>query len=223
MAEIQYLGHSCFRLRGRDGIVLCDPYDTSVGLDIGRPTAHIVTISHDHPGHNNASSVRSLRENIFIIDGPGEYEVKGIMITGVRTYHDNVKGETHGFNTIYSIHLDDVVFCHLGDLGHELNQQQLEDIGNVDVLFVPVGGDTTVDPSEATGLISQIEPRIVIPMHYAMDQLSLVRELAPLEKFTLEMGLKDSEPHEKLSISTSSLPPEGAETRTIVMKPMITQ
>jgi L-ascorbate metabolism protein UlaG (beta-lactamase superfamily) len=221
LADIQYFGHSCFRLRGRDGIVLCDPYDTSIGFDIGHPTAHIVTISHDHPGHNNAQVVRPVRDSVFVIDGPGEYEVKGVLITGVRTYHDSHQGATYGVNTVYIMHLDDVVFCHLGDVAHELSQQQLEEIGNVDVLFVPVGGDKTADPSESTGLISQIEPRIVIPMHYAMNGQSLLRDLAPLEKFTHEIGLKDIQPQEKLSISASSLPPEGSEMRVIVMQPVI--
>ncbi len=219
MPDIQYLGHSCFRLRGRDGIVLCDPYDRSIGLDMGRPTAHIVTVSHTHPDHNNVAAVRPVREKLFVVDGPGEYEISNVLITGVRTYHDKAKGAQRGFNTIYVIHLDDVVFCHLGDLGHELSQQQLEELGNVDVLFVPVGGDETIGPAEAVGVISQIEPRIVIPMHYALPQLSFEYQLAPLEKFIHEMGLKDISAEEKISITPSNLPAEGEETRTIVMRP----
>lgn len=140
MADIQYLGHSCFRLRGRDGIVLTDPYDRSVGRDLGRPTAHIVTVSHHHPDHDNVAAVRPVRDRVVVIDGPGEYEVGGILITGVRTFHDKQKGAELGRNTVYVIHLDDIVFCHLGDLAHELSAQQLEEIGSVDVLFVPVGG-----------------------------------------------------------------------------------
>ncbi len=221
MADIEYLGHSCFRLRGRDGIVLCDPFDASVGLDLGKPTAHIVTVSHDHPGHNNVAAVRPLRDSLFVVDGPGEYEVRNIMITGIRTYHDKAKGEQHGYNTIYTIHLDDVVYCHLGDLGHELNPSHIEDIGNVDVLFVPVGGDETIEPSDTASVISQIEPRVVIPMHYAQTshQQSFIRQLAPLDKFLHELGLKDITPQEKITITPSSLPAEGAETRTIVMTP----
>lgn len=220
MADIQYFGHSCFRVRGREGIVVCDPYDNTVGPDIGRPTAHIVTISHHHPGHNNADAVKPAGDDVFVIDGPGEYEIRGVLISGVRTYHDKEKGAQLGFNTVYMLHLDDVVFCHLGDVAHELNQQQLEEIGNVDVLFVPVGGDNTMDSSEASGLISQIEPRIVIPMHYALEEETFVRDLAKLEKFTQEMGMKEIQPQEKVSVSSSSLPPEGSETRIIVMKPI---
>ena len=220
MPDVQYLGHSCFRLRGRDGIVLCDPFDRSVGLDLGRPTAHIVTVSHDHPDHNFVAGVRPHRERVFAIEGPGEYEVSGVLISGVRTAHDKQKGATLGFNTAYVLHLDDVVFCHLGDLGHELSQAQLEAIGNVDVLFVPVGGGETIGPADAISVISQIEPRIVIPMHYAMPQLSFEYQLAPLEKFLHELGLKDVPTEDKLTITAANLPPEGEQTRVIVLRPV---
>lgn len=219
MPDIFYLGHSCFRLRGRDGILIFDPFDSSTGLDIGKPSAHIVTVSHAHPDHSNVAAVKPQRDQIFLIDGPGEYEIGGILITGVRTYHDKAKGKERGFNTAYVVHLDDVVFCHLGDLGHELSQSQLEEIGNVDVLFIPVGGGETIGPAEASNVISQIEPRVVIPMHYAMPQLSFEHQLAPLEKFTQEMGLKDLPVEEKVSLSAASLPAEGAQLRVIVMKP----
>lgn len=220
MPEVQYLGHSCFRLRGRDGIVLTDPFDRSVGFDIGKPTAQIVTVSHNHPDHANVAAVRPQREQLFVIDGPGEYEVGGIMIGGVRTYHDNKKGAELGKNTVYVIHMDDVVFCHLGDLGHELTTQQLDEIGNVDVLFIPVGGGETISPATASSVISQIEPRMVVPMHYAgTAQTSfLLSDLAPLEKFTHELGLKDVVAEEKLTVTASSLPAEGEETKVVIMK-----
>lgn len=222
MPDIQYLGHSSFRLRGRDGIVLTDPYDRSVGLDIGKPTANIVTISHAHKDHANSAAVRPAREKVFTIEGPGEYEVNGILITGVPTFHDKKRGEELGKNTVYVIHLDDVVFCHLGDLGHELTTQQIDEIGAIDVLLVPVGGGETIGPSEAVSVISQLEPRVVIPMHYAQTgQSSFMNDLAPLEKFTHELGLKEVEFQEKLSFSASSLPPEGEETRIMIMKPSV--
>jgi L-ascorbate metabolism protein UlaG (beta-lactamase superfamily) len=217
--DIQYLGHACFRLRGRDGIIICDPYDRSLGLDIGRPTAHIITISHEHADHNNRAGVRPQRDQLFVIDGPGGYEVRGVLVTGVRTYHDTERGAERGYNTVYVIHLDDIAFCHLGDLGHELTQSQLEEIGNVDVLFVPVGGGTTIGPSEASNVISQIEPRLVIPMHYAHEQLSFTEPLAPLDKFLHEVGMKDVTPQERLSVTSSSLPAEGEPTRIEVMLP----
>jgi L-ascorbate metabolism protein UlaG (beta-lactamase superfamily) len=218
MPDIQYLGHACFRLRGREGTVICDPFDRSTGLDIGRPTAHVVTVSHNHPDHNNVAAVRPLRDKTFVVDGPGEYEVSGVLITGIRTAHDKQKGDDLGFNTVYVIHLDEIAFCHLGDLGHELSHTQLDEIGNIDVLFVPVGGGETIGPAEATNVISQIEPRIVIPMHYAAPQLSFEQELQPLDKFLHEIGKKDIEPEEKLALTAHNLPPEGEETRVVVLK-----
>ncbi len=220
MPDIQFLGHACFRLRGRDGIVICDPYSRSIGIDLGRPTAHIATISHDHPDHNNIAPIKPMREKLFVIDAPGEYEVGGILITGVRTFHDKAKGAELGQNTVFVIHLDDVVFCHLGDLGHELTQAQVEAIGNVDVLFVPVGGGETISPAEAISVISQIEPRIVVPMHFATAQLSFDQPLLPLERFTHEMGLKEVVAEEKLSLTAANLPAESEETRLVVLKPV---
>lgn len=218
MPDVQYLGHACFRLRGRDGIVICDPYGRSTGLDLGRPSAHIVTVSHGHPDHNNVAQVRPMREKLFVVEAPGEYEVGGVLITGVRTYHDKAKGAERGHNTVFVIHLDDVVFCHLGDLGHELSQAQVEAIGNVDVLFVPVGGGETIDAAEAINVISQIEPRIVVPMHYATAQLSFEQPLAPLDRFTHEMGIKEVVAEEKLSLAASNLPGDSEETRIVVLR-----
>jgi L-ascorbate metabolism protein UlaG (beta-lactamase superfamily) len=218
--DVQFLGHASFRLRGRDGIIVCDPYGRSTGLDIGKPNAHIVTVSHDHPDHNNVAAVRPARERVFVIDGPGDYEVGGVLISGVRTYHDKHKGDERGSNTVYVIHLDDVVFCHLGDLGHELSQSQIEAIGAVDVLFVPVGGGETIGPAEAVSVISQLEPRVVIPMHYAAAQLSFEYDLAPLEKFTHEVGLKEYTAEDKLSITAANLPPESEETKVVVLRPV---
>ncbi|NJP06745.1 MAG: MBL fold metallo-hydrolase [Chloroflexaceae bacterium] len=220
MPDIHYLGHSCFRLKGRNGIVLCDPFDRSIGLELGRPTAHIVTISHQHADHNYIDGVRPVRDDIFPINGPGEYEIRGILITGVSTFHDATKGSERGRNTVYVIHIEDVAFCHLGDLGHELTKRQLEEIGNVDVLFVPVGGGETIDPAGASAVMSQIEPRVVIPMHYALGQQSLEQELAPLSKFLHEVGVKEHEPEEKLSFTPSSLPAEHEEMRVMIMRPV---
>lgn len=219
MPDIQYLGHSCFRLRGREGTILTDPFDRSVGSDLGRPTAHIVTVSHKHADHANVAAVKPLREKVFTIEGPGEYEVSGVMIAGVRTFHDKKKGEDLGTNTAYVIHLDDVVFCHLGDLGHELTTQQIDEIGPIDVLFIPVGGGETIGPAEAASVIGQLEPRIVVPMHYAPEgQQSFDHDLAPIDKFIHELGLKDVVAEEKLNVTAANLPAEGEETRVIVMK-----
>ncbi len=219
MPDIQYLGLTSFRLRGRDGIILCDPFDRSVGLDPGRLTAHIVTISHDNPRHNAAQQVRPVRDDpVFVIDGPGEYEVRGVLISGVRTRPHPERPQAPAHNTAYVIHLDDVVFCHLGKISRELTQAQLEEIGNVDVLLIPVGGGDSLTPPEAASVISQIEPRIVIPMYYALDDLTLDPPLATLDKFTHEVGLKDPVAEEKVSITPASLA-DGEQTRFIIVQP----
>jgi Predicted Zn-dependent hydrolases of the beta-lactamase fold len=139
----------------------------------------------------------------------------------VRTFHDQVKGAERGFNTVYIIHLDDLVFCHLGDLGHELTTSQLEEIGsNVDVLFVPVGGGETIGPALASNVISQIEPRFVIPMHYAMGQTNFDPPLAPIERFVSEMGLKEYTPEEKFVINANALPDDEEQTRIVFLRPI---
>jgi L-ascorbate metabolism protein UlaG (beta-lactamase superfamily) len=218
MPDIQYLGHSCFRLRGRDGTILTDPYDRVVG-DIGKPSAQIVTISHHHADHDNVAAVKPLRERVVVLDGPGEYEVGGVLITGVQSYHDKEQGAERGRNTIYVIHLDDIVFCHLGDLGHSLSKTQIEEIGAVDVLFVPVGGGETIGPAEAIELISVLEPRLVIPMHYAGTQLSLENDLLPVDRFAHEMGIKEWTSEQKLTVTPASLPGDEDQTRVVIMEP----
>lgn len=223
MPDVQYLGLTSFRLRGRDGIILCDPFDRSAGIDPGRPTAHIVTTSHTHPLHSAIAQVRPMRdEPVFVIDGPGEYEVRGVLITGVRTRPHPERPQAPTYNTVYVIHLDDVVFCHLGKLSRELTQTQLEEIGNVDVLLIPVGGNDTLTPPEAASVISQIEPRIVIPMYYALDNLHLDQPLATLDKFAHEVGLKDPIAEEKVSITPASLT-DSEQTRFIIAQPTTSQ
>lgn len=218
MPDIQYLGHAAFRLRGREGIVVTDPYDRSTGRDIGRLNAHIVTTSHAHPGHNHIAAVRPTREHVFVASGPGEYEIGGVLLTGVRTFHDKQRGALHGTNTVFVIHLDDIAFCHLGDLGHELSAQHIEDIGNIDVLFVPISGDSSITLPEIVGIIAQLEPRIVIPMHF--DPADKAGGPGALERFLTEMGRGAAEPVDRLTVTPTTLG-TGSETRVVVMTPVV--
>ncbi|HYF61522.1 MAG TPA: MBL fold metallo-hydrolase [Herpetosiphonaceae bacterium] len=222
MAEITYLGHSCVRIRGREGIVLIDPFDRSVGLDIGKPTAHIVAVSHKAPDHNNVAAVKPMKETLFVADGPGEYEVNNILIRGVRTAHTDKDGKKQGHNTVYIVHVDDIAFCHLGDLGHTLTASQMDEIGAVDVLFAPVGNGTWVmKPDVMSEVISEVEPKMVIPLYNDNPQASLDEpHLVALDTFVHQMGLKEFTPVEKLTVSHSSLPRDDEETQIAILKPV---
>jgi len=203
--EITWLGHSCFRLRGRDAAVVTDPCAKSTGYTIGRPAADIVTVSHDHPGHNNVAAVQG---DPRVVEGPGEFEIAGVLIMGIRTYHDGEKGEKLGRNTAYVIEVDDVRICHLGDLGHIPTSDQVEELSGVDVLLAPVGGGTTIGGAAAAETVSLLEPKLVIPMHYQTPAAKA--DLEPLDRFLKEIGAKGAleERQPKLAVTKSTLPHE---------------
>lgn len=202
--ELTWLGHSCFRLRGKDATLITDPPDPTTGYSLGRLSADIVTISHNHPGHN---FVKTITGDPKIIDGPGEYEVHQILISGVQTYHDRERGKVLGRNTAYVITMDDVRICHLGDLGDTLDDRAQEALSGADVLLVPVGGSAALDAERAVEVIAQIEPRIIVPMHYATPAYK-PGGLDPVDKFLREMGVEASDPLPKLAITKASLPTE---------------
>jgi L-ascorbate metabolism protein UlaG (beta-lactamase superfamily) len=206
--EIFWLGHSCFQLKGKNVTLITDPFSPQAGSSLegmprlGKVTASIVTISHDHPGHNYAVGVEG---NPRVVRGPGEYEISDVLITGVPSYHDNERGKQLGRNTIYIIHMDDVVICHLGDLGHTLQEEQLEEVADADVLLIPIGGQHTINAAQAAEVISQVEPRIVVPMHY---HPAAEGEPDVLNKFCREMGIEAVHSLPKLSIARTTLPAE---------------
>ncbi|MGH2517719.1 MAG: MBL fold metallo-hydrolase, partial [Ktedonobacterales bacterium] len=162
--ELSWLGHSCFRLRGKDATLITDPPAPATGYALGRPSADILTLSHHHPGHDY---VKAITGEPKVVDGPGEYEVKQILISGVQTYHDRERGKVLGRNTAYLITMDEVQICHLGDLGGPLDDAAQEALSGADVLLIPVGGGASLDAASAVEVIAQIEPRIIVPMHYA--------------------------------------------------------
>jgi L-ascorbate metabolism protein UlaG (beta-lactamase superfamily) len=149
--------------------------------------------------------------NPHIVRGPGEYEISDVLITGVASYHDNKRGQELGRNTIYVIHMDDLIICHLGDLGHTLQEEQLEEVADADILLVPIGGQNTINAAQAAEVISQVEPRIIIPMHYhpATGEAS-----NPLDKFCREMGIETINTQPKLVVTRSALP---AETQVVIL------
>ena len=201
--EISWLGHSCFLLRGKNVTLITDPFSPQLGHSLGKISAPIVTISHNHPGHNYAAGVGG---NPRVVRGPGEYEISDVLITGVASYHDDKHGQNLGRNTIYIIHMDELVICHLGDLGHILQEEQLEEVADADLLLVPIGGQHTINATQAAEVISQVEPHIVIPMHYSP---TIGDAANPLDKFCREMGIEAINPQPKLSITRSALPAEA--------------
>ena len=199
--EITWLGHSCFRLKGKQATVITDPFSPGIGYTLGKVAAEIVTISHPHPGH---SYVQGVGGEPRVLKSPGEYESAGILTVGVHTFHDNEKGAQRGKNTVFVIDVDDVMICHLGDLGHPLNAEQVAEIDGVDVLLIPVGGVSTIDAVQAAQIVRHLEPKIVIPMHYKTEATK--KELEPVDRFLKEMGVKEAVPQPKLLVNKASLP-----------------
>jgi len=201
--EIAWYGHACFRLRDKGATVVTDPYDQSIGYTLPKIRADIVTVSHNHADHNYVSGIKNAPK---VVDGPGEYEIKGVFITGIATFHDRKKGAQRGRNTVFLLEFNGLTICHLGDLGHVPTQAQVEALSDIDVLLIPVGGVSTIGAPQAAEVISLLEPKIVIPMHYKTKALTL--KLASVNRFLQEMGLKKLAAQESLKVTTSTLPEE---------------
>jgi len=203
--DIYFYGQACFKLKGKTATVFIDPYkEEFTGLKLPKDLSASLAIStHNHDDHNNLDAIT---EADLKIEGPGEYEVRGVSVTGVSAFHDKENGASRGKNTIYNITVDGLNIVHLGDLGHKLSEEQIEEIGATDILLVPVGSVFTIDAKTASDVVSQLEPKIVIPMHYALTGLKF--ELEPVENFMKEMGSETVEPLPKLSITRDKLPDE---------------
>ncbi len=228
MAKITWLGQSCFQINVSNGkensaAIVIDPFDESIGLKMPRLSADLLLVTHDHPDHNNIKAVKPASDKTegggsFLITGPGEYEIKGIFIEGTPAFHDDVQGKERGRVTVYTIETEGLRFCHLSDLGQkQLTDEQLEKIGSVDILMIPVGGTYTISGQEAAKIVSQIEPKIVIPMHYNLPKLAIKPKLDGLEKFLKAIGKNSIEPQDKFSVKNNTLPKEGMEI--VILKP----
>lgn len=210
---ITWIGHACFLITAKDVTIFTDPFDKKIGLLPPRGAADIVTISHEHYDHNNRQALAS--GNPFVIDCPGEYDVKGVFVKGIPSFHDKVQGAERGVNTIYIIEVEGIRVAHFGDFGQgELTDEQREELNGVDIVFLPVGGVYTVDAHDAAKVLGQIEPKIVIPMHYAIPSLAI--KLNRVDDFLKEMGDK-IETIEKLSIKKKDFTEEN--TRVVVLTP----
>jgi len=210
--EIYWLGQSCFKIKSKEITLITDPYSPEIGLKMPKLEADIVTISHNHFDHNYLKGVSG---EPFVVDGPGEYEFKGVNINGILSYHDEKKGEERGYNTIYLIEMEGLRICHLGDLGHILSDKIIDQLDGVDILMIPVGGFYTINAQKASAVINQINPKIIIPMHYKIDGLSF--ELDSVDKFCKEIGVCHK-PQEKLSIKKNNLTEEQEEEVIILQK-----
>lgn len=212
--DIYWYGQACFKLKGKEGSVIIDPFDPVIGLKLPASTAkrgepkdlesNMVLVTHGHKDHNNSSAVAG---NPMVFSEPGEYEVKGVVVTGIQSFHDNSDGSVRGLNTIFHLLLDGLNIVHLGDLGQsELTQEQVQLISQTDILLIPIGGVYTINSKEAAQIVSQLEPKIIIPMHFKID--GLVPDLEGVEGFLKEMGVENVETVSKLSITKDKLPEE---------------
>jgi len=218
MAKIYWAGQSCFQIevsnsRDHSADIVIDPYDEKIGLKLPNLSADILLVTHNHHDHNN---IKGVKGTPFLVEGPGEYEVKGVFIQGIPSFHDDKEGKERGLNTIYVLEAEDIRFCHLGDLGQkQLTDEQLEKIDRVDVLMIPVGGEYTIDSQAAQRIIGQIEPRIVIPMHFALSKSD--SKLDDVSKFLKAMGKNSVTPIDKFVVKSSTFPKDGMEI--VVLQP----
>jgi L-ascorbate metabolism protein UlaG (beta-lactamase superfamily) len=199
--EITWYGRACFRLKGREATVITDPCPPSTGFVAGKHDVQLLTISHAHPDH---SYTRSITAGLTLTR-PGEYESANVLVTGVRTFHDGSRGAERGENIVFSIEIDGVHIAHLGDLGHLLTEEQLSELGPVDVLLVPAGGVFVLPPAEAAEVVSQVNPKMVIPMHFQVDGGST--DVATVDGFLHEMAAEPIR-QPKAQVTPSSLPDE---------------
>ncbi|HET7686404.1 MAG TPA: MBL fold metallo-hydrolase [Candidatus Limnocylindria bacterium] len=199
--EITWYGRACFRLKGREATVITDPCPPSTGFVAGKHDVQLLTLSHAHADHTYTRSITAG----LTLTRPGEYETANVLVNGVRTFHDGERGAERGENIVFSIEIDGVHVAHLGDLGHLLTEEQLSELGPVDVLLVPAGGVFTLPPAEAAEVVSQVSPKIVVPMHFQVDGAST--DLLPPDTFLHEMAVEPIR-QPKASVTPSSLPDE---------------
>jgi len=202
--EITWLGQACFRIKSTHGIVITDPYPPDMGYVMGKQTARLVTVSHSHPDHAYTQAVSG---EFRVVDRPGEYEISNILLIGLPTFHDNEQGKQHGKNIVFLIQTDEISICHLGDLGHVLTASQVEELQPVDILLLPVGGQTTINATQAAEIVRQIEPKIVIPMHYKTPALQPGHmEFDTVDRFLTEIGHPGIVPQPKFQVTKSGMP-----------------
>ncbi len=208
--DIYWYGQACFKLKGKNATVVIDPFDPNfTGLKAPKDlSADVTLVTHSHQDHNFISAVTGPQgQKPMVFSEPGEYEVSRVVITGISSFHDNSEGSERGVNTIFHLLFDNLDIVHLGDLGQrELTEKQIAEIGQTDVLLIPVGSVYTIDSKAASNIVAQLEPKIIIPMHYKIDGLKF--ELEGVEGFLKEMGAEGVSAVPKLGVTKEKLPEE---------------
>lgn len=211
LTKVQFLGHACFLITSSSGLaIITDPYTAGGGFTYSpvNETADIVTVSHEHQDHNNVAFIKGQPE---VVKGVGiKNVIKGVQVKGIASYHDESSGKQRGANTIFCFSVDGVKFCHLGDLGHRLSSEQVAEIGEVNILFIPVGGGPTIDAQTATAVCNDLKPKIIIPMHYSTPKISF--NLASVDDF-----LKGKDNVKRLNTSIFEFKPTGLPSTTEII------
>ena len=213
--NIVWHGQSCFELtttpaKNSQIKIVINPFSEELGLKVPKLEAGILLVSYSHYSHNN---IKAVSGSPFLISGPGEYEIKNVFIQGIASSPGDKKEKEE--NTIYTIETEDLKLCHLGSLNQkELTEEQLEEIGDIDILMIPVGGNYTISAKEALRIMAQIEPKITVPMCYALPKLKI--KLDGLDKFLKSLGIKSITPESKLTIKQKDIPSE--EAKIVVLK-----
>jgi len=205
--KIKWFGQSCFRLTAENGIkIVMDPYANMFGHMFGYKLpeidANIVTTSHDHSDHNNVGAVKG---DFVHIKDPGVFSQEGIGIKGVQTFHDEVSGTKRGKNIVYNFRIDGLNVCHCGDLGHLLSLEQINEIGKVDILLLPIGGRVTLDASGAAEVVKQLSPAVVIPMHYRTKAMGILGFIFGKVDTFITVSKKEAKNYKKLDVNLSNI------------------
>jgi L-ascorbate metabolism protein UlaG (beta-lactamase superfamily) len=214
--EIKYINHSSFVIKTKSATVVLDPFSNSTGIKFSKIPADIVTISHSHEDHSNIGAIEG---SPIVFDWPGEFEYQGVAVKGISTFHDAENGAKRGKNVMFRIISEKVNVLHCGDLGHDLDEKTIEEIGPVDVLMIPVGGTYTIDAQTAAHIVKKIDPAMVIPMHFQNEGLDkkTFAELEPVTDFLKLMGQSGIIPVPKLNLKHEDFTTESS-TKVVLLE-----
>lgn len=203
--DITYLGHSSFLIKTKEAKIITDPFDPKkVGLPYPKQSADIVTISHHHHDHDNVDGVKDYKK---VFDWPGEYEIANVRIFGFQSFHDASQGEERGENVIYRFETEGLSVVHMGDIGHLPDDKLIDQLGDIDILLIPVGGTFTITAVQAAEVVKKLDPAIVIPMHFRAEGMpaDLAEKLEPVSDFLQRMSVPELQPVDKLTVKKEDL------------------